>query len=219
MVGGEVDALDAEPATLEHPEPGTVEPLEHGVNLLTRENDGQPLGHFARTTPSSQGRSISSTSLYRNRRALSAWFWVEAATCPSTARDVRNFMTSGARISAGWRLSWKKMKRRIQATYASGAAAHVAGPQGPAEAVEEAGPRGRGRVALAERPRREAPAATRQRRVLGRAACLHDDHYLYAGLVEGQCTGPAGRAASLDSVLLTENGLFVRVTLLRVLEF
>jgi hypothetical protein len=67
--------------------------------------------------PSSQGRSTSSTSRYRNRRALRAWFWVEAATWPSTAREERKRVTSGAPISAGWRLAWKKkMYRLIHAT-------------------------------------------------------------------------------------------------------
>jgi len=33
---------------------------------------------------------------------------------PSTASELRNFVTSGAPISAGWRLPWKKIKRRIQ---------------------------------------------------------------------------------------------------------
>src|SRR5207247_6677047 len=55
LVGGEVDILDAEPAALEHAEPGAieqaghearhaVEPLEHGAYLVAREDDGQPLG-------------------------------------------------------------------------------------------------------------------------------------------------------------------------------
>jgi hypothetical protein len=42
--------------------------------------------------PAELGAPEVSTSLDRNRRALSGWFWVEAATCPSTARDVRNFV-------------------------------------------------------------------------------------------------------------------------------
>jgi hypothetical protein len=40
---------------------------------------------------------------------------VEAATWPSTASEVRKLVTSGAPISPGWRLPWKKMYRRIQA--------------------------------------------------------------------------------------------------------
>ena len=36
--------------------------------------------------------------------ALSAWFCVEEATCPSTARWVRNAATSACPISDGWRL-------------------------------------------------------------------------------------------------------------------
>jgi hypothetical protein len=45
--------------------------------------------------------------------------WVEALTLPSTARNERNRVISGAPISIGWRLPWKKMYRLIQATYAS----------------------------------------------------------------------------------------------------
>ncbi len=83
LIGGEVDVLHAEPAALEHPQACSVEQacheagraiqsLEHGADLVAGENDGQPRGALARTTPSSHGRSTSSTSLYRNRRALSA---------------------------------------------------------------------------------------------------------------------------------------------------
>ena len=48
--------------------------------------------------------------------AFSAWFWVEAATLPCTARWVRNASTSGAPISAGCRFRWNRMNRRIQST-------------------------------------------------------------------------------------------------------
>ena len=55
LVRGEVDVLDAEPAALEHPEPGPVqqagheaghplEPLEHGAHLVAGEDDRQALG-------------------------------------------------------------------------------------------------------------------------------------------------------------------------------
>jgi|GEM_PF-6605073 len=43
-------------------------------------------------------------------------FWVEAATCLSTARWVMKACTSGAPISLGWRFLWKRMKRVIQST-------------------------------------------------------------------------------------------------------
>ena len=68
-----------------------------------------------------------------------------------------------------------------------GAAAQVAGPQGPADAVEETRLRGLGRAALAERPPSHAPAAGRLRRVLSWAASLHDSH--------DPCPGPCDRAA------------------------
>ncbi len=48
--------------------------------------------------------------------AFSAWFWVDEATWPWTARWVSNASTSTAAISAGRRFLWKRMKRRIQST-------------------------------------------------------------------------------------------------------
>ena len=39
----------------------------------------------------------------RKSSALGAWFWVEPATWPSTAREVKNRVTSGPPISRGWR--------------------------------------------------------------------------------------------------------------------
>ena len=66
---------------------------------------GKRTGRLARTMPPSQGRSTASTSRSRNRSALSAWFCVEAATSASVASEVRNVVTSGAPMSAGWRLS------------------------------------------------------------------------------------------------------------------
>jgi hypothetical protein len=47
---------------------------------------------------------------------LSAWFCVDAATFPWTASELKNCVISAAPISTGWRLPWKMMHRRIQAT-------------------------------------------------------------------------------------------------------
>jgi len=55
---------------------------------------------------------------YRNRMACNAWFCVAALTRRSTARCVRNALTSASDISAGCRRSWYRMKRRIQSQYA-----------------------------------------------------------------------------------------------------
>jgi hypothetical protein len=77
---------------------------------------GRYWGRLARTTSSSHGRSTPSTSRYRKSNALSAWFWVEAATLSRTASEDRNAEISAGPISAGCRLSWKKMNRRIQWT-------------------------------------------------------------------------------------------------------
>ena len=39
-----------------------------------------------RLMPSIHGKSMFRTSRYRNSKALLAWFWVDAATLPTTAR-------------------------------------------------------------------------------------------------------------------------------------
>src|SRR5439155_4685580 len=93
-----------------------VQSLEDGTGLVAGQDHGWVLRRLARTTSSSHGRSTSSTSRYRKSRALSAWFWVEAATLSRTAREVRNAVTSAGPMWAGCSLSWKKMNRRIQWT-------------------------------------------------------------------------------------------------------
>jgi hypothetical protein len=62
------------------------------------------------------GNGFSRTWRQRNRRAQRAWFWVEALTRSFTARPERKALISGSPMCMGWRLLWKKMKRRIQAT-------------------------------------------------------------------------------------------------------
>ena len=74
---------------------------------------GTRAGRLARTTSSIHGRRIPSTSRYRNSSADRAWFWVLAATPPSTASVVRNRSTSTAPIVRGWRLPLARMNRRI----------------------------------------------------------------------------------------------------------
>jgi hypothetical protein len=62
LIGGEVDVLGAEPATLEHPEPSAVEqaghearhplePLEHGADFVAGEDDWQPVGALCAHEP------------------------------------------------------------------------------------------------------------------------------------------------------------------------
>ena len=49
--------------------------------------------------------------------ALSAWFWVLAATLQSTARYERNSLTSVAPISLGCLLLWNRMNLYAQSMY------------------------------------------------------------------------------------------------------
>ena len=62
-----------------------------------------------------RGQNILTVSLDAWQQRLRSSPWVDAATSPSTASELRNFVISGAPISAGWRLPWKNMKRRIHA--------------------------------------------------------------------------------------------------------
>ena len=59
------------------------------------------------------GADVASVFEQMGREAV--WFWVDAATRPSTANELRNYTTSGAPISAGSRLPWNTMKRRLHA--------------------------------------------------------------------------------------------------------
>ena len=70
-----------------------VSPLQFSSSLCTSawlNTTGTRRFGFARTTLSSQGSSCCNTSLYRNRMACRAWFWVDGETFRFTARCVRN---------------------------------------------------------------------------------------------------------------------------------
>jgi hypothetical protein len=71
--------------------------------------------------------------------ALNAWFWVDAATLPWTARELRKRVTSGAPISAGCRWPWKNVPADTSDVGLLGAAAAVTEAVGLPHAVEELG--------------------------------------------------------------------------------
>jgi hypothetical protein len=64
---------------------------------------GNVFRFVARTTSSSQPKSRSRTSRSKNNNADKARFCVDAATWPSTAKCVKNSVTSFAPISSGCR--------------------------------------------------------------------------------------------------------------------
>ena len=70
---------------------------------------GNRCGRFARTTPSTNPICLSSTSLYKNNKALRARFWVGALTLESVASAERNRPISASAISKGCLLLWKNM--------------------------------------------------------------------------------------------------------------
>jgi hypothetical protein len=127
LVRREIDVFHAQPAALQQAEAGAVEKKRHDPRhagqllqdrpgLLAGEDHGQVLGTLGPHDIVEPRRSTPSTSRYRKSRALSAWFCVEAATLSRTASEDRNAEISAGPISAGCRLSWKKMNRRIQWT-------------------------------------------------------------------------------------------------------
>jgi hypothetical protein len=127
LARSEVDVLHAQAAALQQSQPGAVEQIAHqprGVGqaledrayLVPGQDDGQPFGS-PRPHQVIHPRDVQlEDGPVQEQRALSAWFWVEAATFRSTASEVRKREISGPPISAGCRLPWKKMYRRIHAT-------------------------------------------------------------------------------------------------------
>jgi hypothetical protein len=100
LVGGELDVLDAESAALEDPQPGAVEQarhevwhpvesVEHGTDLVAGKDDRETRGPLCAHDAIEPGKVDLQHVPVRNRRALRAWFWVEAATRPSTASEER----------------------------------------------------------------------------------------------------------------------------------
>ena len=119
LVASEVDVLDAQATALQHTQPGAVEetsqeagssvqPLHHRADLLAREDHGQPLGPLRAYDAVDPGQIDPQHVLVQEEQRAQCLV-LEAATLESTARAVRNLVTSGAPMSAGWRLSWKKM--------------------------------------------------------------------------------------------------------------
>src|SRR2546427_13085678 len=110
-------------------------------------------GRLGRTTSSSHGSSTPRTSRYRNSSPLKAWFWVDAATFPSTARDVRN-----SRSSVGAHLDWVALAMKDDVSLDPmnvrllGTMAVVAGGGGGAGPGGKAGAAGRGRGGWPGRP-------------------------------------------------------------------
>ncbi len=75
---------------------------------------GSRRGPLALTASPMSPSGCARTCRYRKTSEFSAWFWVDAATWRSTESQLRNSFTSPARIRAGWRRRWYRMKYRIQ---------------------------------------------------------------------------------------------------------
>ena len=120
LVPREVNVLHSKARAFEQTESRAVEErthqtghpvhlAEHRSNLLAGQHDGQP-HRSLRTDHVVEPRQVLLENVsIRKRSAASAWFCVDAAALPSRASELRNVVISGAPISAGWRLSWKKM--------------------------------------------------------------------------------------------------------------
>src|SRR5262249_37641296 len=73
---------------------------------------------LARTAPSTFPNSFSRTCLNKNNKALNAWFWLDAATCRSTARKLKNPLTSSSATTWGSLLLVNVCNFRVHALYA-----------------------------------------------------------------------------------------------------
>jgi hypothetical protein len=77
---------------------------------------GTRVGVLARMASMGRSSGCLSPSRERNRQALRAWLWVEAATLCWTARGVRQASMSALPIALGGRVSWKNIDRVIPVT-------------------------------------------------------------------------------------------------------
>ena len=120
-----IHVLDVQADALHPAQAGAVERLGHqfvdavqvvqeAADLVPGEDGGETLGPFGRGEE--DGINLFVEDFCGKRRALRAWFWVEAETFPSTVRWARKAWIWGVPISAGWRLPWKRRKRRTQST-------------------------------------------------------------------------------------------------------
>src|SRR5438093_3086834 len=111
---------------------------------------GKRCGRLARTISSIHGRSTARTSPYRKSRALNAWFCVDAATFPSTARELRKRVTSGRPHVGGVALVVEEdVAADPRDIGLLGAAAVMSGADGGADAVEQSWLERAGRVGFA----------------------------------------------------------------------
>ena len=77
---------------------------------------GTRVGVLARMASMGRSNGCLSPPRSRNRQALRAWCWVEAATLCWTARGVSKAAMFALPIALGWRGSWKNIYRVIQVT-------------------------------------------------------------------------------------------------------
>ncbi|XXU54285.1 hypothetical protein WME81_41910 [Sorangium sp. So ce1078] len=126
----EVEVLHAELGAFKQTEAGAVQEggqkerdaghaIQESAHLGLREHRGQTCGALRSGEIDVLREGEREDVGIEKRMAARAWFWVEALTCWSVARCVRNASTWARPRSRGWRRSWKRMKRRIQAQYAS----------------------------------------------------------------------------------------------------
>ena len=178
LVGGEVNILDAEPAALEHPEPGaveqaghevrhTVEPLEHPAHLCPREYHGEPHGAL-RAHDAVQPRQIDLQHLLvEEQEGAQGLVLGRGGDLPidrERREELRDFR--GAHLGGGALVVEDDETPDPGDVRLLSATAEVTGSQGLADAVEETGLWGLGRVALSARPRSAAITAGWQRRIL-----------------------------------------------------
>lgn len=94
------------------------QPVEQRRHLAWREDDRAPRGRLGADDAVEERQLDASTSRYRNRTALVAWFCVEAATSRSVARCVGKRTRSALSSSEGGGCGGSRCSVLIQTTYA-----------------------------------------------------------------------------------------------------
>jgi hypothetical protein len=111
LIPPEIDILHSEPSALQeaqaraiqqgHEAGSAAELTENGPHLLAGEHDWS--SHWPPGPPNvvEPGHLLLENLAMRKSRALSAWFWVDAATFPSTASELGYRVSSEAPIAKG----------------------------------------------------------------------------------------------------------------------
>src|ERR1700730_3083831 len=171
LVRGKVDVLDAKPTTFQYPEADTVQqggheardtvkPLEQGADLIPAEDDRKPL-RAPRAHDAIEPRELHLQHvLVEEQEGAQRLILRRGGDLPIDRQGREELRHLGCAHLRGMPFVVEEDEAPDPGDVRLlGAAAHMAGAQGLADTVEEAGLRGLGRVALSARPRSAAITA------------------------------------------------------------